>query len=1509
MRILLLEDDAAFAGLVRDTLAQAAWGEVVLEWVETLAAATSRLQAGGIDLVITDLNLPDAKGLETVETLGRSSECLVIVLTGEPRAGLREAAIGRGAYDLLSKDRLDRVELQRLVRLASLQAKTFSSLRRSEARLKAIVDAEPECVKLVDAEGHLVDMNAAGLRMIEADGLDSVRGRSLFGLIVPRHRDAFRALTARVAAGEEGSLEFEIVGLKGTRRWLETHAVPLREEGSGLRLVLGITRDVSERRRAQDELLASRESLRRAELEYRSIFENAVEGIYRVDASGRVITANPALARMLGYEDPAELEARVTDIARQIYVHPEDRRRFRDLLASQEVVVGFETRWRQRDGSAIDVSLTARRMRGPGSGEVFHLGTAVNITARIRAEEDLRRFRLAMDNSADMILLIDRATMRYVDVNGTACRLLGYSREELLAMGPQDLLPAPREELEAAYDALIANPSGAGRMNSRYRCKDGSELPFESTRHVLRSGERWIIAAISRDIRERLATERALRESEARFRSLTELSSDFYWETGARHQVTRIIHGPQHRPLLGQDQIGRARWESPSTQPDAAGWAEHRSELEAHRPFRDFEFARLDARGEERHLSISGEPVFDAQGAFLGYRGIGKDITTRKRSESVLALEHRVTRCLAEADSAAAGVRAVLRAVCEAQAWQCGRYFRADEQTGVFRFAESWHVASAEIDRFIQYSAEQSFAPGRGIVGIAGSGEPVWVADLAEDPRVVSKRLATEHGMRGAFMFPVASEGRTIGVLSFTSREVREPDDRLLQAARIIGSQLGQFLTRRAAEDAQRRFRAALDASADMVLLVSVGADGKLLDFNETACYYLGYPREELLGQPSMLILADVTAESLHASHAALLARPDRNDLLVRRFRRKNGMTFEVEVLRRVIDSPDGPILVINARDLTERRRLEERQAAHLRYQEATARFGQSALGRRESADLVEDAVQSVQDALRAAAVAYVECGPQEGQLVLRGSAGLAGAPREEIAAGDDPAAVLPFGWARSFEASAGVPVHGDEGVRGALWAFSEDGTAFGPEESKFLVAAAAVLSTGLRRIESEGRLAFLAQFDVLTGLPNRALLSDRFSQLIVQAKRREGLLGVLFIDLDDFKSINDSLGHAGGDELLIEVARRLQAALRPGDTVARISGDEFAVILNDLARPDDAALVAQKIIDGLAAPLQLAGQEAFVSASVGIAAFPADGDDAEALLAAADAAMYRAKQSGGNGYQFFTADINQRTRARAQLGVELRRALEREEFALCYQPKYDLRSGLPCGAEALLRWNHPERGMVMPGEFIPVLEQTGLIVQVGEWVLRRACQDIRAWRADGLPRVAVAVNLSARQFRQQDLHARIIGIVREAQVDPALIEVEITESQLMHDPDQAIGVLRSLSEAGIRTAIDDFGTGYSSLAYLSRFPVSALKVDRSFIADLLDDEADAAIVRTIVDMAKTLGFTVVAEGVEEEAQASFLRGLGCHQAQGYLYARPMAAADFAAVMRASRAAPRKRVP
>jgi diguanylate cyclase (GGDEF)-like protein/PAS domain S-box-containing protein len=632
------------------------------------------------------------------------------------------------------------------------RASAEQRLRERERLLAAIVDHEPECVKVIDSGGLLLEMNPAGLRMIEARSIDEVRGQCIFPLVAAEHQAAFRELTRRVAAGEDGSLQFELVGIRGTRRWLETRAVPLPEDAAGRRLILGITRDVTERKAAEA-------ALRESEARFRRTFELAGVGVAHIDLNRRFLRVNRRFCEILGYPEaelightgreishPDDLDAMNSQRPRlyageidavrgekrylrkdgslvwvaytlaierdaagnpqhEIAVYDDisvrkaaedalrdSEMRFRSLtelssdwfweqdaeyrftrLEGRNVTGGDESlrlsligrrRWdsglqieggwdahralldaRQpfhdalmwralEDGSRRYVSVSGEPMFSAGGRFAGYRGVGRDTTAEKRAEENLRRFRLSIDSSADMILLIDVASMRFVDMNSTACALLGYSREELLAMGPQDVLPVSREELARSYAALIESPTTVGSMNSHYRCKDGSQLPFESTRRVLQSDGRPLIVAISRDIRERIAAEEALRESEARFRALTEMSSDFFWETDAQHRLSAMVYG---RSFAGKmdDAVGKAAWDVPSTHPDRAGWALLREKVDRRQPFRDFEFGRPRHDGGVRYFSVSGDPRLDARGAFAGYRGVGRDITdlvlTRER--------------------------------------------------------------------------------------------------------------------------------------------------------------------------------------------------------------------------------------------------------------------------------------------------------------------------------------------------------------------------------------------------------------------------------------------------------------------------------------------------------------------------------------------------------------------------------------------------------------------------------------------------------------------------------------------------------------------------------------------------------------------------------------------------------------------------------------------------------------------------------------------------------------
>lgn len=436
---------------------------------------------------------------------------------------------------------------------------------------------------------------------------------------------------------------------------------------------------------------------------------------------------------------------------------------------------------------------------------------------------------------------------------------------------------------------------------------------------------------------------------------------------------------------------------------------------------------------------------------------------------------------------------------------------------------------------------------------------------------------------------------------------------------------------------------------------------------------------------------------------------------------------------------------------------------------------------------------------------------------------------------------------------------------------------------------------TERKRIEKQ--VQFQAQHDPLTNLPNRILLRDRLNYAIATARREGSSMWVVFLDLDRFKLINDSLGHKAGDVLLQTISLRLQSLLRVSDTVARLGGDEFVLILNDMQGEQLALDMIRRIMDNVAKPLQAGEHELAMTCSIGIAVYPTDGSRAEELIEHADIAMYRAKEAGRGNFQFYKASMNQRAVDRLLLENALRNALQAEEFELMYQPQVELCSGRIIGAEALIRWRHPKRGLVGPGEFINVAEEMGLIVPIGAWVMRAACAQAKAWQDAGHPLLRIAVNLSARQFAQKNLVEQVQEVLSQTDFDATGLEIEITESLAMTDVEQTIVILRKLKALGIQLSIDDFGTGYSSLSYLKRFPIDVLKIDRSFVRDISSDPEDAAIVSAIIGLAHNLNLKVIAEGVEEEDQLAFLHRAACDAMQGYLFSRPVTAAEFEQVL------------
>ncbi|MBU1236804.1 MAG: EAL domain-containing protein [Gammaproteobacteria bacterium] len=444
---------------------------------------------------------------------------------------------------------------------------------------------------------------------------------------------------------------------------------------------------------------------------------------------------------------------------------------------------------------------------------------------------------------------------------------------------------------------------------------------------------------------------------------------------------------------------------------------------------------------------------------------------------------------------------------------------------------------------------------------------------------------------------------------------------------------------------------------------------------------------------------------------------------------------------------------------------------------------------------------------------------------------------------------------------------------------------------------------------EHRRQLQYLAYHDVLTGLPNQLLVKDRLVQAAAYADRSGGRVALLFLDLDNFKTINDTLGHPIGDALLKAVSERLIGTIRDTDTLSRQGGDEFLIVLSDVKTSDDIASLADKVLERVAVPFHIEGHELSTSASIGIAIHPDDSRDFDALLKKADTALYEAKEAGRNTYRFFTERMNAEASEYLYVRAGLRRAVEQHEFLLHYQPQIDLTSGAVVGAEALIRWNHPEHGWILPSRFVPVAEDSGLIVPIGEWVLHEACRQLAAWRATGMQDLTVAVNLSGVQFKRGNVERTVTAALDASGLPPRLLELELTESILIRDTESVLATVHQLKEIGVRLSIDDFGTGYSSLSYLKRFNVDKLKIDQSFVRDFSSDPDDAAIVRAIIQMAGSLNLRTIAEGVETSDVRDQLSACGCDEAQGYHFARPLPPVEFERFVKANQAGRGRRGP
>jgi diguanylate cyclase (GGDEF)-like protein/PAS domain S-box-containing protein len=704
-------------------------------------------------------------------------------------------------------------------------------------------------------------------------------------------------------------------------------------------------------------------------------------------------------------------------------------------------------------------------------------------------------------------------------------------------------------------------------------------------------------------------------------------------------------------------------------------------------------------------------------------------------------------------------------------------------------------------------------------------------------------------------------------------------DDEAASLLRIVGEIIAGALKRRDAEQALRssesRYRQLIERMREGV--AQADNDGVLQLVNDRFCEMVGYGREELIGRNADFLLAYPSDVEVMQGKRRLRERGHSDQYAVR-VRRKDGTVIWLEIGGAPVFDAGGRVIgsIGVHNDVTERRLAEQA----LRESEARYR-----LMAEHSTDLISRSTPAglliyASDASRrllgyeptelVGHSIYDYIDPQDAEEVRQLS---------KLIHGSHP---MTFSYR----------------VRrkdGSLTWFETMSRGVHDPATDRMVEIVSVSRDVSERKRVEEQIEYEAYHDALTGLPNRRLFRDRLTVALAHARRMQQPLGVLFLDLDRFKYVNDTLGHSVGDELLKAVAARLKSAVREEDSIARMGGDEFTVLVGDLRIADDVVKVAQKLLETVAQPIHVEGRDLFITTSIGIGMFPTDGETAEMLLKNADHAMYRAKDAGRNAARMFTPAMNIRALERMSTETSLRGALERGELMLHYQPQVDIATSAVVGVEALLRWNRPDVGVVDPMSFVPIAEETRMIVPIGEWALREACRQAKEWQRSRYPRLRMAVNLSPRQFQHDELPAQVAAALEDTGLAPGDLELEITESIALHNSDRTLGMLRQLRELGVRIAVDDFGTGHSSLQYLRSFPVDSVKIDQGFVYEIESSAADRAIISAVIRMSHGLALRVTAEGVETEGQLAFLREQECEEAQGYLFGRPVAAAEFGA--------------
>jgi len=1131
-----------------------------------------------------------------------------------------------------------------------------------------------------------------------------------------------------------------------------------------------------------------------------------------------------------------------------------------------------------------DIDTTWLMLRGEPDSPGHAIGTVQDISAHKRDEEALReseqRFRQLFEKTPRIAVQGYNRERRVIFWNQASVQLYGYSVAEAMGRRLEDLIipPEAREQVIGEIDRWLAGGAPIPASELQLQNKSGQRIWIYSSHLMLcNTHDELELYCVDIDLSEQKRANAAMEASEARYRNLVEQLNEAIfltdadgclsflnpaWQSLSGYRASEALGKPLQSFLLSDDEQRIAGVMLLILYGQCASWT---GDCRLRSASGRTRWVRLQLRREE---------------SVLGVRGSLADIHAERQTLELQQARNAVLDELLGLQPLTLILRGIAERLELLNPEMQVAIMLLDPAQGCLRLLAAPSLPasfSQAIDR--QKPALQLTSSAQAVI----SGELVIAPHLQQSPHWLAFReLAASAGIQACWSLPFKDDGgRVLGTfdLYYPLPNTPSEDDIALvtEFTRLAGLAVQQQHRETERQESEQRFRATFEHAA--VGMAHVAPDGRWLRVNSLLCQILGYSREELL----RLSFQDIThpddlTRDLDQLRQLLAGEISRYSL-EKRYRRGDGRVLWANLSVALVSHADGTpfyfISVVEDISLRKQQELALHQAA-----------------------TVFDSTHE--------AVAIVDGG------------------RRILAS--NPAFSAITGLSREQAIGQRVPLHLGSSVeriryrelwhaaleqghwQGELSSRRQDGTVFplwltaslvrdcDPLQPQFVL-----VFTDLSQFkDSQERMAHLAHFDPLTDLPNRLYARERLNHALEHGQRHRERVAVMFLDLDHFKTINDSLGHAVGDELLVEVAHRLQQRLRNEDTLARLGGDEFLVILENLQHPDEAAHIAQVLLELFERPLPLSEHEVYLTLSIGISLYPDDGQNGDELIRNADAALYQAKAEGRNCSRFYTQALTERAHSRLILEHQLREALQRDEFVLHFQPLVDVVSGETHGAEALLRWQSAQ-GMIAPADFIPLAEETGLIVPIGAWVLREACRQAQAWRAQGLPLECLAVNLSPRQFKQADLIDQVRHALETSGLPAACLELEITEGALMEDVEQAQTTLAGLRQLGVHLAVDDFGTGYSSLAYLQRFPLGKLKIDQSFMRGMPEDHGNLEIIGTLVALARSLDLSILAEGVETQAQLDVLRQLGCEQCQGYLFSRPLSAELFGAWLRDDR--------